>query len=218
MRRLRQAVLVVAAVALAFAFGLAGSWYFGAGSDGSREGSQGLAGGLASGLERPPGGAFLLSDHQGRAVDSRALEHLHLLLYFGYTQCNDACPIAMQTMSEALAGLGVEERAGLAPLFVTIDPALDSGPQLARYLESFHPSFRGLTGEAEAIAAAAAAYQVGFERTARQDESGLRLIDHGTSIYLMAPDGGFLRKFDYRVTPQRLVEVLRSYLGKPVEG
>ncbi|MEQ8655447.1 MAG: SCO family protein [Kiloniellales bacterium] len=214
MRRLRQAGLIVAALALAFAFGLAGAWYLGDGSIESREGSQGLAGGL----ERPPGGAFLLSDQEGRAVDSRDLGHQYLLLYFGYTQCTDACPIAMQTISEALAQLGAEERAGLAPLFVTIDPALDTGPELARYLENFHPSFRGLTGEAEAIASAAAAYQVGFERQAREDETGLRLIDHGTNIYLMAPDGGFLRKFDYRVASDRLAEVLAKVLSAQEQG
>ncbi len=218
MRRLRQVSLVVAALLLAFAFGLAGAWYLGGDGETAREGSQGLAGGLTSGMERPLGGAFLLSDQQGRAVDSRTLDRQHLLLYFGYTQCNDACPLAMQTISGALAALSDEERAGLSPLFVTIDPAIDSGPELARYLESFHPAFRGLTGEAEAIAAAAAAYQVGYEREARQDDSGLRLIDHGTNIYLMAPDGGFLRKFDYRVEPQRLVQVLRSYLGVPAAG
>ncbi len=206
---LRRALLALGALGLAFAFGFAGAWYLGGGSDAAREGSQGLAGGL----ERPPGGAFLLSDHEGRAVDSSALGQQHLLLYFGYTQCNDACPVAMQAITEALSQLGPAELAQLAPLFVTIDPAIDSSPELARYLENFHPAFRGLTGEAEAIAAAASAYQVGFEREAREDEAGLRVIDHGTSIYLMAPDGSFLRKFDYRVAPDRLVEVLRTYLA-----
>ncbi len=214
MRRLRQALLLLGALALAFAFGLAGAWYLGGGSREAGEGSQGLAGGL----ERAPGGAFLLSDQDGLAVDSTDLGGRYLLIYFGYTQCNDACPIAMQAMSEAVGLLEEAEASRLQPLFVTIDPEVDQGPQIARYLESFHPAFRGLTGEAEAIAAAAAAYRVPYDRAAREDASGLRVLDHGTAIYLMAPDGSYLRKFDYRVSPERLAEVFRAYLGGQGEG
>ncbi len=214
MRRFRLALVVLAAMGLAFAFGMAGAWYLGGGGQQAREGSQGLAGGL----ERAPGGAFLLNDQFGQAVDSTALGERHLLLYFGYTQCNEACPLAMRTISEALRRLSAEQLAGLAPLFVTIDPEVDTADELARYLQNFHPAFRGLTGVAEAIAAAAAAYQVAFDRVAREDESGLRTIDHGSSLYLMAPDGAFLRKLDYRVTPERLAGVLRGYLGSAAEG
>ncbi len=214
MGRLAQLALLAGLLLLAGLIGMAAAWYLQADSRHAREGSQGLAGGL----ERPPGGPFVLSDHEGRPVDSGALGERFLLLYFGYTQCNDACPVAMAAMSEALAALPDGEAARLAPLFVTIDPLLDTGPDLSRYLESFHPAFRGLTGEAEAIAAAAAAYRVAYDPEAREDEDGLRLIDHGTSIYFMAPDGSFLRQFDYRVAPERLAEVLRGYLAAPAEG
>ncbi|GAB5467313.1 MAG: hypothetical protein Kilf2KO_03430 [Rhodospirillales bacterium] len=200
---------------LAFLFGLAGSWYLTQPDGGPREGSHGVGNSLAGGLESPPGGAFVLSDHEGKLVDSSALGERHLLLYFGYTQCNEACPVALWAMGQALEQLTPAEVARLAPLFVTIDPALDSGPALAAYLEGFHPALRGLTGEAEAIAAAAAAYKVGYDREAQQDEEGFRVIDHGTSLYLMAPDGDFLRQFDYRVEPDRLAEVLRRYLAVP---
>ncbi len=214
MGRLGQLALLAGAVVLAALMGLAGAWYLESDSRHASEGSQGLAGGL----ERPPGGPFVLSDQEGRLVDSQALGERFLLLYFGYTQCSDACPIAMAAMSESLESLPDDQAARLAPLFVTIDPLLDTGPELARYLESFHPAFRGLTGEAEAIAAAAAAYRVAYDPQAREDETGLRVIDHGTSIYLMAPDGSFLRQFDYRVAPDRLAEVLRGYLAAPAEG
>ncbi|MEO1192469.1 MAG: SCO family protein [Pseudomonadota bacterium] len=198
-----------ALLVLAFAFGLAGAWYAGQLGGTAREGSHGLAGGL----ERPPGGGFVLSDHTGKLVDSSAMGERHLLLYFGYTQCNEACPIALWAMSEAVSRLSPEEAERVAPLFITIDPLLDNGPALAAYLEGFHPALRGLTGEADAIASAAAAYRVAYDETAQIDEEGFRVIEHGTALYLMAPDGDFLRQFDYRVTPERLAEVLKVYLG-----
>jgi len=214
MGRLRLAAAILGALGLAFLFGLAGAWYLGNGADGSGEGSQNLAGGL----ERPPGGRFVLSDQEGRPVDSAALGDRYLVLYFGYSQCSDACPVAMAGISGALDRLGPAELSRVAPLFVTIDPLVDQAPQLAAYLEGFHPALRALTGEAEQVAEAAAAFRVGYDPEAAESESGLRIIEHGTFIYLMGPDGAFLRRFDYDVASERLAEVLRGYLSVEPSG
>lgn len=211
MHRVRQAGLLLGALALAFLFGLAGAWYLGRGDAPPGEGSQGIAGGL----ERPPGGSFLLTDQEGRAVDSADLGGRYLLIYFGYSQCSDACPVALSAIAAALDCLSAAELARLVPLFVTLDPAADDAAQLADTIEAYHPAFRGLTGEADAVARAAAAYRVGYEREARRGDAGERLIEHSSLIYLMAPDGAFLRQFDYRVDPARLAEVLRGYLAAP---
>lgn len=214
MRGWRLAGLVSVGIAAAFLFGLAGAWYLGGDSHQRREGSQGLAGGL----ERPPGGAFALSDQEGRPVASADLAGRYLLVYFGYSQCSDACPLAMAAMSGAVARLPAEQVARLAPLLVTLDPLVDDGEQLSRYLENFHPAFRALRGEAEEVAAAAAAFRVAYDPEAREDALGRRVIDHGASIYLMGPDGAFLRQFDYRVDPDRLAEVLSGYLAAAAAG
>src|SRR5690606_24204508 len=81
-------------------------------------------------------------------------------------------------------------------LFVTVDPARDDPAQIATYLENFHPRFVGLTGAPEEIAAAAKAWRVVYEPP-KPAADGSYQVNHTTIIYLMGPDGAFLRHFDH---------------------
>jgi len=187
----------------------AGAWYFTA-AERERAGEVVLAGGP----EARPGGPFALTDHRGRPLASSDLSGRVLLLYFGYSQCNEACPIALHTMSQALEALPAESLERVQPLFVTIDPTADTPEALALYLAALHPRFAGLTGAAEEIAQAAAAYGVPFDREARQDDYGNRRLDHGTFIYLMGADGAYLDRFGYRVAAAELSRALEAAIRR----
>ena len=100
----------------------------------------------------------------------------------------------------------------MQPLFVTVDPARDDPAQMALYLQNFHPKFVGLTGTVEEIGAAAKAYRVPFEPP-KPDANGDYQIQHGTIIYLMAPDGTFLAHFDHVTPAGEIAKSLQSYIG-----
>jgi protein SCO1/2 len=104
------------------------------------------------------GGPFRLTDDKGRAVTDADYRGRWMLVFFGYTNCPDECPLTLQKMAAAMAKLGpLADR--LTPLFITVDPARDTPARLASYLETFDLRIVGLTGSDAQIAAAAKAYR-----------------------------------------------------------
>ncbi len=74
------------------------------------------------------------------------------LVYFGYTDCPDTCPLTMYVTSAAVANLPPADRSHVKVVFETVDPAHDTGPVIRTWLDHFNPSFVGLTGTQSQIA------------------------------------------------------------------
>lgn len=146
--------------------------------------------------EQPPlagariGGAFSLTDQDGRTVTERSFAGRYTIVYFGYTFCPDVCPTDMAAIA---AGLKQVEKsdpvkaAKVVPVFVTVDPARDTPAVLKQFVSAFHPRAVGLTGGEQAIAAVAKQYAVPFSRGEGTKDG--YLVEHGRAAYLMGPDG-----------------------------
>ncbi len=67
------------------------------------------------------GGDFTLVDQNGVTRHAADFRGKLMLVYFGYTYCPDACPTALQDMSQAIDLLG-EKGAEVQPIFITVDP------------------------------------------------------------------------------------------------
>lgn len=116
------------------------------------------------------GGPFHLTDDKGHVVTDATHRGRWMLVFFGYTNCPDECPLTLQKMAAALGKLGpLADK--VAPLFVTVDPARDTPARLASYLANFDPSIIGLTGTDAQIAEAAKAYRV-YYSPAEHEKSG----------------------------------------------
>jgi protein SCO1 len=97
---------------------------------------------------------FVLTDTSGSAFDFRQrTEGYVTLLFFGYTNCPDECPMHMANLGAAMKKMpaGVADQVKL--IFVTTDPARDSPAEVRRWLDSFDRHFIGLTGTERAIEA-----------------------------------------------------------------
>ena len=156
------------------------------------------------------GGPFALTDHRGRAVTDRDFHGRFLLLFFGYANCSSVCPIGLRHMTEAVDLLG-ETGGAVAPVLITVDPERDTPATLGPALAKIHPRLIGLTGTPERLAAARRAYKVGANVTGR-DLAGGALYRHGTFIYLIGPDGGFLSLFPPVMPPAALAAAIARYL------
>ena len=125
-------------------------------------------------LPRP---SFQLVDTSGQAFDfARQTAGRPTLLYFGYTHCPDACPTTMADIASALTRDGARIQQSVVVVFVTTDPARDTGPVLRSWLDKFDAKlpvkFIGLTGSESAVHAAEAAAGVPLsspERTGPHD-------------------------------------------------
>lgn len=164
------------------------------------------------------GGPFRLTDHAGRRVRDTDFRGRYMLIYFGFTRCTETCPLDVPVMAAALDALG--PRADLiAPLFITIDPENDTPDVLRAYVEGHHARLIGLTGSEAEIAAVARAYRVhrmrvdmpaGGAHATHHHHGASWTISHGSLMYLMGPDGGFLTLLPHGTTADRLADVLRA--------
>lgn len=73
------------------------------------------------------------------------------LVFFGYTNCPDYCPLVMNNIAAAMNRLDPGEREQVDVVFVTTDPARDDRTVLRRYLDRLDKDFVGLTGSLEQI-------------------------------------------------------------------
>jgi protein SCO1/2 len=156
------------------------------------------------------GGPFRLVDHHGREVSDQDFLGSHLLVFFGYTNCDRICPVGLKRMAEALDLLG-EAGAGVQPLLITVDPARDTAEALAAYVPKIHPRLIGLTGTPERLAAAAKAYRVETEEVGK-DWKGEPILAPGSYIILMGPDGGFATLLPPVLDAATMAKTIRKYL------
>jgi protein SCO1/2 len=155
------------------------------------------------------GGAFALTDQDGKIRTDADFRGRFMLVYFGYSYCPDVCPTTLAMMSAALTKLG--SRADrIAPIFITIDPGRDKPPVLKTYLASFGPNFAGLTGTDKQIEGVARAYHVYFAKHLLA--GGNYAMDHSSVIYLMGPDGRFVTYYEDEIGPDKLAADLGKRL------
>ncbi|HEX9248588.1 MAG TPA: SCO family protein, partial [Gemmatimonadaceae bacterium] len=131
---------------------------------------------------------------------------------FGYTSCPDACPTALNSMSVALEKLG--SRAGeLQPLFVTIDPQRDTRDLMTNYLTSFDPRIVGLTGTEDQIDSVIKEYRLYVSREKPDTDGNGYLVSHSSYIYLMDPQGAFVRVIHSDATGDDIATWLRKEMA-----
>jgi protein SCO1 len=103
------------------------------------------------------------------------------LIFFGYTNCPDVCPTVMADVASALTKLDKSVRDQVQMLFITTDPARDTGPVIRKYLDRFDPSFVGLTGQLASIKAIAGAVGVPVEGMKKLPSGGYE-VGHGAQV------------------------------------
>ena len=155
------------------------------------------------------GGPFTLTDHNGKRVTDQDFRGRYMLIFFGFTYCPDVCPSELQVMSAALDELGPKAEK-IQPIFITIDPARDTPEAMKLYVANFHPRMIGLSGSPEDIAQVAKAYRVYYARAKGSENQPDYLMDHSTILYLMGPDGKFVKHFTYGTDVKGLAAALEE--------
>lgn len=158
------------------------------------------------------GGPFTLVNHHGETVTEQDFRGRYMLLYFGFTFCPDICPTELGVMAAAVNALG-EKGEQVTPVLITIDPERDTPDVLARYVALFHPRLVGLTGTAEQMDAAARAWHVYYGRVEDESVSEAYTMDHSSIVFLMGPNGEYLKLFRPQTPPDEMAREIAKYLG-----
>lgn len=140
-------------------------------------------------LDEPaPRPDFTLTDTNGEAFDFQAeTEGKLTLLFFGYTNCPDICPIQMSVLAGALANPGLPQP---VVVFVGVDIERDTPEAIRAFLDRFDNRFVGLHGTAEEIADAESQAPAVARSTRIPDPNadGGYLVGHASQVIAYTPD------------------------------
>ncbi len=195
-------VRVIAIASLALALGGVAAWRFAAER------------GIAAGENALIGGGFNLVDQFGKPRSDADFRGQFMLVFFGFTNCPDICPVELQTISDALQTLGPAADK-VAPIFITVDPARDTSDALRDYVVNFHPRLVALTGSEQDVGTAAKAYRVYYAKAsgaAAPSDPAAYIMDHSAIVYLMGPDGDYLTHFSPGTPAADMAKRLAEYL------
>jgi protein SCO1/2 len=161
-------------------------------------------------VARPEGGDFVLQSAAG-PVDTKALRGNVLLVYFGYVNCPDICPVSMAAGAAALNALTPQERAKTRMIMVSVDPERDTPAKLKDYVAYFHPAMIGAVGTAAETAAIAKSFGAGYQRQPTRPDGGYA-VDHSSQTYVVGPDGKLMELLPLGIATDKVVATVRKLL------
>ncbi|HSJ23766.1 MAG TPA: SCO family protein [Longimicrobiales bacterium] len=137
-----------------------------------------------------PKPAFTLTDMYGHPFDFVAETDGRLtLLFFGFTNCPDICPVHMANIAAVLKDLPQPVQQQIRVVFISADPDRDTPEKLQQWLGVFHPSFIGLRGSIEEVNDILAELRLPPVVFGEVDERGNYSVGHAAQILAFTPDG-----------------------------
>ncbi|MFH0517502.1 SCO family protein [Streptomyces sp. M41] len=158
---------------------------------------------------------LVLTDTSGKKYDLRKeTKGKPTLLYFGYTNCPDVCPLTMNNIAVAKKQLPKSEQDELQVVFVTTDPERDTASALGKWLKGIDPQAVGLTGDFDTIQAGARTLGISIDPP-HKDKNGKMVSTHGTQVVAFSPktDAGYVL-----YTEEAEVDDFTKDLPKLIEG
>lgn len=170
---------------------------------------------------------FRLLDQEGEFFSKADFQGHWNLVFFGFTNCPDICPLTMAELSQFYAGLDFNEDVKPRVFLVTVDPEQDNPDSMAAYLANYNEDFIGLSGDPEQIAQLADELYVGYgdavqpEVTIASHEHagshseidvapGDYLIEHSAHIAVINPQGDYYAVMRAPHRDQDLLEAFRK--------
>jgi len=155
---------------------------------------------------------FDLPDFDGKP---RTLADFHgkvTVVFFGYTQCPDACPTTMAELSGVLKTLG-PDASRVQVVFITVDPSRDTAALLKNYVTNFRPDFLALRGDAAQTQKVVKDFKVVVEKVPGKTADSYT-IDHTAGTYIFDPQGRIRLFASQSLDPALLTADIQALLAE----
>ncbi len=141
---------------------------------------------LARPLAKPD---VVLTDTAGKAFDFRKeTEGKLTLLFFGFTNCPDICPVHLANVADVVDDLSFEQQSNTRVVFVTVDPQRDTPAHMRKWLDNFDARFIGLYGDDETVNRFQDELLLARAVTI-PTEGGGYTVGHASQMIAFSPDG-----------------------------
>jgi protein SCO1 len=152
---------------------------------------------------------FTLTGNDGEPLGLSDLLGKVTLVYFGYTNCPDMCPLTLANFKRIKADLG-DDAAQVNFLMISVDGTRDTPVHMYSFMSAFDPDFLGMTGSAEDIGQIAGTFDLDY--VLHTDGGENYSVDHTASIFMVDQAGVLRTLFPYGTEPVVIVEAVRELL------
>jgi len=152
-----------------------------------------------------------LVDHNGNPFTPNDIRGTWTFWFFGFTHCPDICPITLGTLSASVNKLKTEHNISdkINIIFVSVDPERDDTASLKTYVNAFSEHAIGVTAEQNKLTPFLK--NMGIVAVKQDNNGQLKdyLVDHSSSIFLIAPDTGISAYFG---SPHEVNSIVQDFL------
>ena len=155
---------------------------------------------------------FNLPDFDGKPRTLADFKGKVTVVFFGYTQCPDACPTTMAELAGIEKTLGADA-ARVQVVFITVDPARDTAALLKNYVTNFRPDFLALRGDEKQTKAVTKEFKVFYEKVPGRTADSYT-IDHTAGTYVFDPQGRIRLFASQSLDPALLTDDIKALLAE----
>ena len=154
---------------------------------------------------------FKLPDFDGKVRQVTDFPGKLVVVFFGYTQCPDACPTTMAELSGILKTLG-PDASRVQVVFITVDPSRDTPALLKAYVTNFRPDFLALRGDEAQTQQIVKDFKLVVEKVPGKT-ADTYTIDHTAGTYVFDTQGHVRLFASQSLDPALLTDDLKALLA-----
>lgn len=142
-------------------------------------------------------------------TSANLMQHWTLLL-FGFTHCQDVCPVSLSMLSAVYDQLR-KNYPNLQIVLISLDPKRDNQLSLSKYMKSFHHDFIGVSGAVSALRKLQS--DLGIYAIGDEVQGTNYQIQHSSSILLINPQGKWVGQFKYGMSPKIFMDTFNKSMA-----
>jgi len=153
---------------------------------------------------------FTLTDQDGQPFSVGGAGKVRVV-YIGYTNCPDVCPLTMINLKNVRQRLGplADE---VSFVMITADPAHDSPPVMKTFLSGFDPTFIGLSGSQSQLEPVWAEFGAPVNPESAPDSAAGFSVSHPATLYVLNKNGQLALKIPYGRSVAGITDDVRSLI------
>lgn len=154
---------------------------------------------------------WTLNDQDGQVGTLKDFKGQAVVVFFGFTQCPDVCPTALQEIAQAKQLLGADG-AKLRGVFITIDPERDTAMLLKAYVANFGADFVALRPSLQELPQVAKDFKIYYKKVDGKTPTSYTM-DHSAGSFMFDPQGR-IRLYNRHATgAQALADDVKTLLS-----
>ena len=153
-----------------------------------------------------------LIDRRGDTYRLSELTGEPAMVFFGFTNCPDVCPMAMQKLKQFKQATG--DALNVTVVLISVDGERDTPERMDAFLARYSDDFIGLTGKPTVVKSIAKQFSAAFFKENAGNGEQEYSVSHSRQVFLL-DRGGRLRAEFYDASVDAMVGVVRAINNEP---